>query len=80
VLTTLPFPDPASPTLPTTYVAQTAVHNSLPILEQLISLLETYEDQYLKKEVEKRRTRLSSSPPDKLKGEVGMEIWGTSQV
>jgi superkiller protein 3 len=80
VLATLPFPDPTNPTSTTTYVAQTAIHNSLPVLEQLILLLESYQDQYLKKEVEKRRTRLGSSPPEKLKKEVGVEIWGTSRV
>jgi superkiller protein 3 len=80
VLSSLPPPDPTNPTSSTTYEAQTAIHNSLPILEQLITLLEAHEDQYLKKEVEKRRTRLTSSPQDQLKNEVGMEIWGTSRV
>jgi len=80
VFATLPLPDHTNPTLTTTYVAQTAIHNSLSVLEQLIALLESYEDQYLKKEVEKRRTRLGASPPEKLKKEVGMEIWATSRV
>ena len=80
VFATLPFPDPTNPTLTTTYVAQTAIHNSLSVLEQLIALLEAYEDQYLKKEVEKRRTRLGASPLEKLTKEVGMEIWATSRV
>lgn len=80
VLASLPSPDPTNPTLTTTYAAQTAIHNSLPIFEQLIALLETHEDQYLEKEVEKRRTRLKSSPMDQLRKEVGMEIWGTSRV
>lgn len=80
VLATLPLPDPTNPTLTATYVAQTAILNSLPVLEQLITLLESYEDQYLIKEVEKRRTRLGSSRPEILKNEVGMEIWATSRV
>lgn len=80
VFATLPPPDPTIPTSTTTYAAQTAVHNSLPILEQLISILEKQEDQHLRKEVEKRRTRLGSSGLEALKKEVGMEIWGTSRV
>lgn len=80
VLATLPLPDPTNPTLTATYVAQTAILNSLPVLEQLITLLESYEDQYLIKEVEKRRTRLGSSRPEILKNEVGMEIWATSRL
>ena len=80
VFATLPLPDPTNPTLTTTYVAQTAIHNSLSVLEELMALLEAYEDQYLNKEVEKRRTRLGASPLEKLKKEVGMEIWATSRV
>jgi len=80
VFATLPYPDPTNPTSTTTYIAQTAIHDSLPVLEQLIALLEAHEDQYLKTEVEKRRTRLHAPRPEQLQKEVGLEIWGTSQV
>lgn len=64
----------------TTYSVQAAIHNSLPIVEEIIDILEKDEDEILKKEVDKRRTRLGAAGPEQIKKEVGREIWSTSRV
>lgn len=46
----------------------------------MIKLTETYEEETLKKEVDKRRMRLGAAGPEQLKQEVGREIWGASRV
>lgn len=79
-LASLPLPDATNPNLTTTFEAQNAVHNSLPILEEIVRLLESHEEETLKKEVEKRRTRLGAAGPEQLKKEIGIDIWSGSQV
>jgi superkiller protein 3 len=80
VLSTLPPPDPANPTSTTTLTTQEAVHNSLPILEEIITLTEKDEDETIKKEVDKRRMRLGASAPEELKKEINIEVLGSSKV
>lgn len=80
VLSTLPEPEPTAPSGTTTFAVQQAVYNSLPTLEQLVDLNEIEEADFLKREVEKRRTRLGASPLERLKLEVGLEVWEVSQV
>lgn len=80
VLSALPPPDPANPTATTTLSIQEAVHNSLPVLEEIIIMTEKDEEETLKKEVDKRRMRLGAAGPEELKKEVGREVWGSSQV
>ena len=80
VLSTLPLPNPSEPLGTTTFVAQNAVHMSLPIIEEIVSLLETHEEETMKKEVEKRRTRLGAGGPEIIRNEVGREIWSASKV
>ncbi|KAJ3849717.1 superkiller protein 3 [Lentinula lateritia] len=79
-LSNLPPPDPTNPTLNTTFLVQTAIYNSLTVIEELIMILEGDEDIYLKKELEKRRTRLNAGPPDQLRKEIGREVWGKSRL
>jgi superkiller protein 3 len=79
-LSSLPPPDPTNPTATTTFFAQCAVHNSLPILEEITQIAEKEEEEGIKKEVEKRRTRLGASSPQQLRLEVGREYWSISQV
>ena len=43
-------------------------------------MTETMEEDTLKREVEKRRTRLGASSPEQLRKEVLLEISKTSQV
>lgn len=80
LLSTLPLPDPASPTSTTTFEAQVAIHDGLNVLEEMISLTETLEDDAYKREVDKRRMRLGASSPDQLKKEVFKDISDNSQV
>ena len=80
VLSTLPEPEPTAPTSTTTFAVQQAVYNSLPILEELVDLNEVEEMDVLKREVEKRRTRLGAPPLERLKLEVGLEVWEVSPV
>ena len=79
-LLNLPPPDPTNPTSTTTFVAQTAIHNSLPVIEEIISLTEQNEEGFIKTEFDRRRTRLGASQPDQLKKEIGLEVWRTSKV
>jgi hypothetical protein len=80
VLSKLPPPDPTHPLSTTTHLTQAAIYDSLPVLEEIVALLEEDETESMKKEVDKRRTRLGAPGQEQLKKEVGSEIWGTSRV
>jgi superkiller protein 3 len=80
LLSTLPLPDLTNPTSTTTFEAQVAIHDGLNVLEEMISITETLEEDIYKREVEKRRTRLGASSPDQLKKEVFRDISDNSQV
>ena len=80
LLSTLPLPDPTSPTSTTTFEAQVAIHDGLDVLSEVIYLSETLEEGAYKREVEKRRMRLGASNPDQLRREVFRDISNSSQV
>ena len=80
VLSSLPPPDHTAPESTTTFRIQDAVHNTLAVLEEIIGLVERQEEDYTKKEFEKRRTRLNAGPPDEIRQTIGREIWGSSKV
>lgn len=80
ILSKLPPPDPTNPTATTTAYVQSAVYNELPILEEIIDLIEKQEKSYMDKELERRRTRLSAGSPEQIRKEVGREIWASSRV
>ena len=80
VISQLPLPDSTNPTTTTTLVAQTAVHNSLPLIEEIVAILEKDEKDAFDKEVERRRTRLINPGADQIKREVGVEVWSVSKV
>ncbi|KAI0082004.1 TPR-like protein [Panus rudis PR-1116 ss-1] len=80
LLSTLPAPDPTNPTGSSTFETQIAMQNSLPILEEIVSILEQHEEETIKNEIAKRRTRLNASGPEQLKREVGREVWGPSKL
>ncbi|EKM54043.1 uncharacterized protein PHACADRAFT_145635 [Phanerochaete carnosa HHB-10118-sp] len=80
VLSTLPPPDPTSPASTTTFLAQSAIHDSLPIFEEIVGILEKNEESAFDKEVQKRRTRLGAAGPEQIKRDVGQEIWGASKL
>ncbi|KAG8213777.1 superkiller protein 3 [Butyriboletus roseoflavus] len=79
-LSNLPPPDPTNPTASSTFDIQAAVHNSLPIIEEIISIIERDEEVLIKNEFDKRRTRLGGPSPDQLKKDIGVEVWGASRL
>ncbi|KAH7915212.1 superkiller protein 3 [Hygrophoropsis aurantiaca] len=80
VLSTLPLPDPTNPTATSTFAIQTAIHNSLPVIEEIILLTEKQEETTTKNEFEKRRTRLGAPNADQLRKDIGREVWGSSEL
>ena len=80
VLSTLPPPDPTNPTSTNTFVAQTAIHDSLPILEELVSIYEREEATWEQSEIAKRRQRLNAPPPQEVQRVVTMELMARSKV
>lgn len=80
VLSTLPLPDPTNPTASSIHPMQTAVHNTLPIIEELVSLYEREEAETVDREVTKRRTRLGAAGPEQIRREVNCEVLESSRV
>ncbi|OBZ66566.1 Superkiller protein 3 [Grifola frondosa] len=80
VISTLPPPDPSNPTLTSTHSTQLAIHNSLPILEEIVSLHEREEEAMLQAEVSKRRMRLGAPSLEQIQREVGLEVLGSSRL
>ena len=79
-LSNLPPPDPTNPAISSTFETQAAVHDSLPIIEEIISIIERDEEGFVKNEFDRRRTRLGGPSPDQLKKDIGVEVWSTSRV
>lgn len=79
-LSSLPPPDATNPDATTTFAAQSAIQDSLPIIQEIIQILEKYEDTTLTQEVDQRRKRLGAPPPDVIRREVGYEVLGASRV
>lgn len=79
-LSTLPAPDLTNPTDSTTASSQAAIYNSLPILEEIVSLNEADETETLEKEIGNRRKRLHAGSPRSVKNEVIREVYGTSKA
>lgn len=79
-LSTLSAPDLTNPTLTTIASSQAAIHNSLPILEEIVSLNEVDELETLEKEVANRRTRLHAGSPQSVRNKVVQEVHGGSKV
>ncbi|KAI9449401.1 TPR-like protein [Lactarius psammicola] len=79
-LSTLPVPDFTSPTSTTTFPSQVAIHNSLPTLEEIVSLTEADEKKIFESEVAKRRTRLNAGSLRDVENEVTREVYGGSKL
>ncbi|TFK75308.1 TPR-like protein [Pluteus cervinus] len=79
-LSTLPPPDLTNPSGTTIAQTQTAIHNTLPVLEEIIQLIEKDEADVFKKELDTRRMRLNAPPLEQLKLDIGREIWGQSKL
>ncbi|KAF8160990.1 TPR-like protein [Crassisporium funariophilum] len=80
VLSTLPEPDPTNPTGSTISEARNAIHNGLPILEEIVDLTESSEEDTYNREVEKRRMRLGAASPEQLRKDVLREICKESKL
>jgi superkiller protein 3 len=80
VLSQLPPPDLTNPTATTTFDAQTAINNSLPVLEEIVSITERDETKLIESEVSKRRQRLGAPPPEQIRKDVDQEVLGSSKV
>lgn len=81
VLSTLPEPQPTAPSISASYfIVQTAVYNSLPILEEIVKLTEKNEEETIKREIDKRRMRLGAGRPEQIKNEVNCEVRVRSKV
>lgn len=79
-LSTLPVPDFTNPTSAITFPSQVAIHNSLPTLEEVVSLTEADEKKTFQSEVAKRRTRLNAGSLRDVENEVAKEVYGSSKV
>lgn len=79
-LSTLPAPDFTNPTSSTTTSSQAAIHDSLSILEKVVSLIEADEKETLEREIARRRTRINAGSPQDVKNEVVREVYGGSKV
>lgn len=80
VLSGLPEPDASSPTASTVFDIQVAIHNNLPVLEEIILLTEQSEEETIAQEIQKRRTRLDAPPLAILRELVKREIWSSSKL
>ncbi|KAG8720783.1 Superkiller protein 3 [Ceratobasidium sp. 394] len=80
VLSTIPPPEPTAPTKTSIYDIQVAFANSLPTLEEIVSLVERSEEDAYAKEVERRRTRINAGTQQDVQNEVGRDIWGASKL
>ncbi|KLO19533.1 TPR-like protein [Schizopora paradoxa] len=80
ILSSLPPPDPSAPTSTTIFDIQSAVHNTLPVVEEIVGLTEKIEKDTFNKEFDKRRTRLNAGTPAQIKKILGLEIWSKSKL
>ncbi|KAG7088368.1 hypothetical protein E1B28_012371 [Marasmius oreades] len=80
VLSSLPPPDHTAPESTSTYRIQIALHDALTVLEEMIELVEQQEENYMRKEFERRRTRLGAGTPEQIRQAIGREVWGSSRL
>ena len=80
VISSLPPPDATNPDATTTFAAQSAIQDSLPIIQEIIQILEKYEDTTFTQEVDQRRKRLGAPSLDVIRREVGHEVLSASRV
>jgi len=56
------------------------MHDSLLILEEIVSLLETGEEEVIASEIKNRRMRLNAPPVEEIEREVWRQVYASSQV
>ncbi|KIY52714.1 hypothetical protein FISHEDRAFT_69529 [Fistulina hepatica ATCC 64428] len=79
-LSSLPAPDHTNPTSTTTHDIQCAMYNSLPVLQEIVSILEAQETSSFNVEVDKQRQRLGAPGLDQIKLDVRLEMSASSQL
>jgi superkiller protein 3 len=79
-LANVPEPDATAPTASPAYDIQVYIHNSFLLLEEIVRLTEDDERDTIKREIEKRKTRLGAPPLRKLIQDVESEVYGSSKV
>ncbi|KAF8342132.1 TPR-like protein [Cantharellus anzutake] len=79
-LSALPPPDYTQPTSTTTFPIQDAIYNSLPLLEEIMTLSEQEEKLVVDKEVQKRRQRIDAGTPQEIRNAVVLEIAKSSNL
>lgn len=80
ILSELPPPDATNPTATATFFAQSAVHNSLPILEEMTSIHENDEEKTVATKVHNLRQRIGAGSPEQIRKDVDREVLGESKV
>lgn len=81
ILNQLPPPDQTNPTGSSTFEAESLIHNSLPILEELLREKEQEEQTAIQREVERRRQRLSTTTSaEETRKAVMQEVMSKSEL
>ncbi|KAH9940522.1 TPR-like protein [Epithele typhae] len=80
ILFTLPPPDLTNPTSTTTFEAQSAIQNSLPIIEELVDIYEKAERGVAEEEIKRRRQRLNGPSLDQTLRDVALERISNSKL
>jgi superkiller protein 3 len=80
VLSQLPPPDPTNPTATTTFAAQSAIQDSLPLYEEIANIVERQESDLIEAEVKKRRQRIDAPRPEQVRRDVDQEVLTISRV
>ncbi|KAG8795273.1 Superkiller protein 3, partial [Serendipita sp. 399] len=76
----LPEPDPSSPTASTVLDIQSAIYNSLPIVQEIIQLTEQFEQNLITQQIQTRKTRIDAPPLEQLKEIVKREVRSASKL
>ncbi|KAI0743910.1 TPR-like protein [Daedaleopsis nitida] len=80
LLSSLPPPDPTNPTSTTIYLVQTAIHNTLPLSEEIVLIHEREEEMIIQREVSNRRQRLGAPPAEQIQRDVALEVISRSKL
>lgn len=80
VLLQLPPPDSTNPTATTTFAAQRAIQDSLPLYEEIVNIVERQEYDLIEAEVKKRRQRIDAPRPEQVRRDVDQEVLTVSRV
>jgi superkiller protein 3 len=80
LLATLPEPQPTQPTGSSVYEIQQMIHDSLPVITEILASTETDEAKAIKSEIDRRRMRLTSGSAAETRQAVQREVMGKSRL